>query len=714
MVALIAPILLICMLLTGSMDGTARGQAVPAGGSKQGLVQVGFVTQLTDANPSNLQNIFLNVVAVRLNPKPKGTSTKFPNESDPKWVTIPVPSGTGSGNGGRPGDLQIDLLAGRTQLQLFNTGNARIQTYHSVELELDTTNPGYVVPVCQQGTGITGSIEGCATAPLQLNNPGLQISFVSTNGIVLKKQAVTALPIQLNFVINTRPVVQGQPYVGTVTIAPAGGNFEAIISGSVGVTGSGVQKKKVRRLSVSAEPAGTNNVIAFGNVNNGNYSIAVPAPQPGTGAGASYDLFLSGGGVTYEAIRLTGASAVFASTQPITEDFTPQSTSATLGNISGTITDLCNNNAPLVGATLQLLIPPDSDTGANCSVTPEECVSVATANTDNAGNYPLPGTVTVPAPFANVPVNGKLPPYTLEITAPGYNTIRDGNVIASTKKIGGTCADSNSPPSCDYSLPSSFLKGTITLGAAPAPNTETMAQVFAENQGTNTLVSALSSPVIIRPGNNTQNFTLTVPSTQANAPAIAGAASLDLFAQAIDLYAGASDPYPGHTIITAANIAAPTVACQTIDLSATGSGTLFPGTETMDCVGHGSITGLLNNPDINTFVEISKNGDGNGDVQLFSAAPVSLIDPTGSTDTSPLIGNGYSFCVPPGDYDLTRYKGATPIESPVPTPGPTQAITVLPPPIPVPSASPSPCPSTCEDVDGSCPRICTNTAANPL
>lgn len=132
----------------------------------------------------------------------------------------------------------------------------------------------------------------------------------------------------------------------------------------------------------------------------------------------------------------------------------------------------------------------------------------------------------------------------------------------------------------------------------------------------------------------------------------------------------------------------------------------------MDCIGHGSISGVLNNPDINTFVEISKNYNGTGDVQLYSAAPVSLLNP-GSANPNPQVGNGYTFCVPPDSYTLTRYEGATPVESP--TAVATQSITVVPPPLPVPSSSPTPCPTTCQDAGSStCPGVCGNTSATPF
>ncbi|MHB8392520.1 MAG: hypothetical protein ACYDBH_23550, partial [Acidobacteriaceae bacterium] len=394
----------------------------------------------------------------------------------------------------------------------------------------------------------------------------------------------------------------------------------------------------------------------------------------------------------------------------ITVDFTPSKISATAGTITGIITDNCNQS-PLIGATLQVLLAPDSNLTAKCATTPTDCVSVATANTGNGGSYPLPGTARQPAPFSNVPVSAASTAYTMEISAPGYNSIIDKNVVATNKKFGGTCLSSSTPPQCNYALPTSYLLGSLNLAAAPAAGTYTMVQVFAEDHRTNNLVSALPTPLIIRPGQTTAAFKINVPADQAGAPAsqIQGAPTLDLFAQAIDLYAGASDPYPGHTVITAANIAAPTSYCQK---ATPPSDSLFPSAETMDCVGHGSITGILSSPDVNTFVEVSKNYNNTGDVQLYSAAPVSLLNP-GSGSPNPLVGNGYSFCVPPDTYTLTRYEGVTPVETP--SAGPSQAITVIPPPLPVPSSTPTPCPTTCQDAGaGTCPGICGNTPAQPF
>ncbi len=120
--------------------------------------------------------------------------------------------------------------------------------------------------------------------------------------------------------------------------------------------------------------------------------------------------------------------------------------SQTLGNITGTISDNCVAAKHIVGATLQLLIPPDSNSTADCLTSPEQCVAVATANTDNAGNFPLPGTITVLPQFENVPVQSKSLPnkgaYVMEITAPGYDNLFVYAIptTGAGKKGGGTCS----------------------------------------------------------------------------------------------------------------------------------------------------------------------------------------------------------------------------------------------------------------------------------
>ena len=70
-------------------------------------------------------------------------------------------------------------------------------------------------------------------------------------------------------------------------------------------------------------------------------------------------------------------------------------------------------------------------------------MSVATANTDNTGVFPMPGSATIPAAFANVPVLPKgSARYAMEVTAPGYDPLFVQVIpgTGSNKKAGGTCS----------------------------------------------------------------------------------------------------------------------------------------------------------------------------------------------------------------------------------------------------------------------------------
>src|SRR5262249_15898771 len=200
--SLIAPLLVLSFVMLGSVLHSYRrtslaASATPSPGPTSANVQVGFITTISGEPPSGLQNIFLNVTAVRLNPKPHpgAKNQGIPNEPDPNWRAIPVPAGGGNGINGKPRDLQIDMIAGQGKFQTFNTAPIRPNRYSSVEVVLDTSVPGSIVPVCSSGGG---AIEGCVAYPMVLQNPGNQISFVSSNQIVTAKNTLTQLPLQLN------------------------------------------------------------------------------------------------------------------------------------------------------------------------------------------------------------------------------------------------------------------------------------------------------------------------------------------------------------------------------------------------------------------------------------------------------------------------------------------------------------------------------------
>ena len=178
-----------------------------------------------------------------------------------------------------------------------------------------------------------------------------------------------------------------------------------------------------------------------------------------------------------------------------------------LGNITGTVSDGCVANKTMSGATLQLLVPPDPiakmkpPPAANfCVISPDQCISVATANTDMTGGFPLPGTPTTPTAFANVPILAKDKSYVMEVTAPGYDPLfvlaQPGN--GTNKKGGGTCSiDGGSTfKACNLRMTTGYIAGAFPI-VAPNPGQTAPVQVFAEDHDTNNIESALPMGITI-------------------------------------------------------------------------------------------------------------------------------------------------------------------------------------------------------------------------
>ena len=118
------------------------------------------------------QSLSFNVLAVKLNPSTDPNI--FQNQADPNWTTIPVAPGVGLNNTGTvdvftqlatlfnlntigpnpagagtgPSELQVDINQIQTVPQLFNAALVPANTYHAIELVLDGSNAGTVVPTC--------------------------------------------------------------------------------------------------------------------------------------------------------------------------------------------------------------------------------------------------------------------------------------------------------------------------------------------------------------------------------------------------------------------------------------------------------------------------------------------------------------------------------------------------------------------------------------
>jgi hypothetical protein len=715
-------VIIICVLLTGA--GTARA-------GKNAPVEVGFV----GLPPPGFQNVLLNVQAVRINSNAKAG----PGSS--RWQTIPTPPGIG-GNG-QFAELQIDLNASQNIPQLFNTADVRPDTYRVAEILLDPSNPGFLIPNCPQSPPVGVRADGCINYPITLNN-GNVISVVSSGsgGLVAPGNGTLGqLLLQVKMVVNQAPTTFGGAYLVTITLntlpnSTAPNSTLATVTGSVTVkpgTGSGTSGK-VRKLAVTAEAIGTNTAVATAPVKNGQYTLFLPAAggPAAPGFGTQYDLAVAGGDDTYAAERLLPAYP--GQTVSNSPNFTVTG-SQTLGDITGQVTDSCTGKA-IVGATLQLLLPPNSNSGASCLNTPEQCVTVASAYTDNAGDFPLPGTVTIPAAFDNVPTLPKNGSYVMEVTAPGYDNLVIQAIPSSSsgKKNGGKCTLSNTSTDfvmCNLAMTTGYITGTIPI-IPPNSGQSTTVQVLAEDSGTNTIEGVLPMPVTVMSSNpGTFTFTLNVPTTPFPSESVR---TFDLFATTIDQYQGSSDPYPGHTVAVLQGVTGPQPptgpsACSTATAT-------FPDDQQISCIGHGSITGTVNNANLGTTVVLSKDN-----VQLMSSIVQNQMP-------NPSPNNGYSFCVPADTYQVQREQLPTPDPDVTPTAMPTSSpdgdpVTVTIPPAPVfngptptatatPTGGPTPtattvgptptatgtpnvtCPTTCTKPDGSCPAVCNNVIAPNL
>jgi hypothetical protein len=707
--------------------------AVPAGAANNARVQIGFVgTRPVSANSQiqlQFQNVLLNVVSIRINPK----ANAAPNGGG--WQKIPAPTGIGGSSSNA--ELQIDLNSSQNIPQLFNTSTVRTDNYKIVQLVLDSTNPGTLIPNCPASP--TG--DGCINYPIQVNNPN-GITFTNPDNspvISTSTKKLTTLIMQVSVMVTKIPSAPGGAYTVTLSLMPiTTTSVTGAITGQVTVnTGSGSPPGgKVRKLQVAAEAIGTNTVIATGLVKTGSvsgvtcppspggcFTLALPAAGPpmtvGTPFGTLYDLAISGGAADYAAIRLPplfpGGTINPAPSFTITGN-------RALGNVTGTVRDACTPNKNIVGATLQLLIPPDPIAKMNpppppnfCITSPNQCISVATANTDNTGFFPLPGTVTTPAAFENVPILPKgANPYVMEVTAPGYDPlflqVQPGN--GTNKKGGGTCSTDGGVTftNCKLAMMTGFITGSIPI-VPPNPGQSTLVQVFAEDHGTNNIESALPMPIIVgsNPNIPAVNFTLRVP------PSVPIGA-FDLFASTIDLYQGVVDPYQGHNIVAISHVPAP-AACATITAP-----TPTDPTQVITCVGHGSVTGSVANPNLGESVVLEKlDPDGppmDNEVQITN----SIVE---NQPPNPNASSNYAFCAPADTYELQKFQLPTPESSVTPSAAPTPtavdtpaSVTIpLPPNAGGPSPTPTPalkCPTNCSHPDGTCPGICNNAQGPQL
>jgi Domain of unknown function (DUF4382) len=492
--ALVGPLLLVAALIAGPFGcgGGGGGGATPV--PAMGSLEVGFV----DSPSTGYQSISVNVVSVRLNPS---TNADVP-DSDPNWVSVTAPPGTGSTS---TAELSINLLDFQNDAAVFNTGAVTAQTYNQVEVIIDPNFPGSVTPSCG-----SGAQEGCVDYPAVFTGT---TNLRTTATVSVSENGLTPLIIELNPGSIVAPAAPGGNYTLNPKISVVSSSYLASITGTVAGA-------PVAGDTISAELTGTNAVIASAPVPSGGaYTLAVPAGVDGT----TYDLFVAG--VTSFAAK--SGVTVTRGVAPPHQNFTV--TNASLGGVAGTIIDGRVPSQPISAATVNLLLPPTSST--NCATAPG-CVVVATTNSDSVGNYSFSGV-----PFGV---------FYVQAQATGTNTVTQQATIDSPTS---TCTSSPNASNCSFLMPNTLMTGQVMVDPPPPAGSNTAVLVIAEQSGTGNLVAL--TQVVVPAGITTPvDFAMEVPTMIDHMPATA----FDLIASAQDTYLGVGTPFPGHTLGVAESV----------------------------------------------------------------------------------------------------------------------------------------------------------------
>jgi hypothetical protein len=671
--------------------------------AQQGYVQVAIQSTLETFNnepiASDYQRVLLNVLAVRLNPSTDTTISDFA----PAWVEIPAPAavglanpspfistssnytGTGTVVTAATSILQLDLVPLQNLPIFFNAAEIGAGTYGQVELVLNSANPSSVVPLCH-----SGEAEGCITfnaAVFMQKKPSSTAdgeTAKKTSKFVYPKlrakfiypvKAGVVQPLLIDLITTVGRPSKGTPVTANLVITPRIRPIKSSpIPSSLGEVTGKVNNFVQSSTTVTAELHGTNQVIAITHLlGKGTFSLFLPA-QP---AGTLYDMYVSGNGgfVVMSGVTVIGGSSIALS--PVTVP------SSSLGLLRGTISDGCNG-LPIGAATLSLLVPDLTKGAATCQLTgsppaiPPNCVVVATATTDDLGQYPPP--LTRFAEVALKPPPG-VPHYDLEISAPGYNTtvqpITPGSVV---------CPDSVIPNTCSFGLEHGFLVGTAELSNSNETGATLNALVTAEDSGTNNIenISLASIP----PGTTSGPFTISVPIAEPSSNAI-GVSSYDLFGSIQDLFEGTPQKTSGNEIGVVAGVRAPNTDCNSRTI---------PPLSAMDCVGLGSVSGNVtpanpNDPSA-TSVRLAKEAKNGNLVQIMETEPNSIVP-------LPAPDNNYAFCAPHDTYTLQHFESGSS--------EPVSQVTV---PLNGPKKLKTPCPEICPT--GSTCKVCVATTAPAL
>ena len=259
------------------------------------------------------------------------------------------------------------------------------------------------------------NLEGCIRYPVQLTNQTSSIRFKLPVTFQTVQHERETAPNSAEREHTKNAERSWQLYIVQLTASSADttnyvGQINGSVTGSSGSTGNGKT-----HLKVTAELAGTNTVIA----SLGGSSESVYPVSPGLSISALYDFYISGGNTTLQADRGVNNNGEVLKPGEAAVAFDAKG-SQKLGGFAGQVTDSCTQ-LPISGATVQVLLPP-SEASVDCIATPEACVSVATATTDDNGNYPIASTSLNPIPFSLIPIGSPTATYAIQISA-GYDTL---------------------------------------------------------------------------------------------------------------------------------------------------------------------------------------------------------------------------------------------------------------------------------------------------
>jgi hypothetical protein len=592
-----------------------------------GSLEIGFV----DSPSNNFQAINLNIVSVRLNPSTDASVS----DADPNWVSVSAPPGAG------PGELSVNLLELQNNAMVFNIGQVTAQVYHQIEVMIDSTHPGLVIPSCV--TGASPPTEGCITANASFSSStSSSLRTTDSTGFNVTSTGLNTLIIDISPGNPVPPASPGGNYTlnPSISLLTSPGSLVQMVSGTVAgapVTGG----------LVNAELTGTSAIVASAPITNGSYSMVLPASAAG---GTFYDLFVSAQ-TTYAV--LSGLLASRGGT-PITQNFAVATAAGVA--VTGSVTDARTGSA-LNGATVNLFLPASSSD--DCMTSLAGCVIVATTTTNSSGIYN----------FGAVPPPPSGTPYYVQASDTGTN------IVTQLLTYGSPSTCTGSTTNCSFQLPNNLLSGTIVVSPAPSSGTNTVVTLIAEQTGTGNLVGLGQFTV---PFTGHVGFNMEIPTT----------GNVDLIASADDTYLGVGTPYSGHQLAVASNVApgsSPTLV--------------------VNCMGHGTIFGSAVSSDAGTQMRLSQvvPSPAATSVQLVNSNVGNSVPVPGASST-PEYPNQFSFCAPPGSYIVQRFQQSGPSSTPSPA-GAATPITVLPPsPVPSSTASPcalcelatpGQCPSNC-------------------